>query len=127
MKLLLAFLLFIPLALGGCKTMPEPKNANGTLNPSVAIGEASLGYARLANQAQVYIEKCRAAPTSIGCSDANIAKVKAATVKADAAVKAALDGIKANPNAGASTIDGYIADINIALALLQALVPANGG
>lgn len=128
MKLLFAFLLFLPIALGGCaNTMPKPVNANGSVNASVAVAEGSLGYARAANLAQAYIATCHANMATIGCSEAKITQIKAAIVKADSAVKSAISAVKANPNAGQGTLDGYIADMNIAIALLQALVPANGG
>lgn len=128
MKWLYAFLLCVPLALAGCaNNMPKPVNANGSVNPSVAVAEGALSYARFANEAQAYIATCHANMATIGCSEAKITQIKAAIVKADAAVKAAIAAVKANPNAGAGTLDGYIADLNIALALLQALVPPTGG
>lgn len=110
----------------GCANLPAPKNANGTVNPSVAVAEGSLAYVNAAGFATTYISTCHATPTMIGCSDAKIAQVKGAVVKADAAVKAAIAAVKANPNAGGNTLDGYIADMNIAISLLAALVP-NGG
>ena len=125
MKLILAFLLCVPLALAGCANkLPKPVNANGSVNPTVAVAEAEISYANAAHAATAYISTCHAAPTTLGCSESKITQIKAADAKAYAALQAAEAAAKSMP-AGASGIDRYIADLNAALILLQALLPAN--
>lgn len=128
MKLLLAFLLVIPLALGGCaNSLPKPVNADKTFNASVAVGEASVKFAEAVNGATAYIATCHANMATIGCSEDKITQIKAAIVKGQTSVHAAVAAVRANPNVGAASIDGYIADLNIVIALLQALAPAPAG
>ena len=128
MKLLLAFLLVIPLALGGCaNSLPKPVNQNGTPNVSVAVGEASVKFAEAVNAATAYITTCHANMATIGCSEDKITQIKTAIVKGQTADHAAIAAVRANPNVGSASIDGYIADLNVVIALLQALVPAPTG
>jgi hypothetical protein len=128
MKFLFAFLLCIPFAFAtGCANhLPKPVNANGTPNASVAVGEAAIKFAESVDFAQGYIQTCHANMATVGCSEAKITQIKAAIVKGQTAVHAAAAAVQANPNAGGATLDGYIADLNIVIALLQTLVPPGG-
>lgn len=126
MKFLYALLLAVPLALAGCVNhLPKPVNANGSVNPSVAVAEGSIKYAESANFATAYISTCHANMATIGCSEAKITQIKAAIVKADAAVHAAINAVKTLPP-GATGIDAYIADMQAAIVFLTALVPTGG-
>lgn len=128
MRLYAAAFLACALALmAGCaNSLPKPVNDNGTVNPSVAVGEASVKFAEAVNAATAYIATCHANMAMIGCSEAKIDQVKAAIVKGQTADHAAIAAVKANPNAGSASLDGYIADLNVVIALLQALAPAPG-
>lgn len=126
MKFLIAFLLVIPLALGGCAGLPQPINADNTPNPSVAVGEASIKFAEAVNAATAYITTCHQFPKTLGCSEEKITQLKAAIVKGQTADHAAIAAVRANPNVGNATLDGYIADLNVAIALLQAIAPTTG-
>jgi hypothetical protein len=124
MKLIVTAIL--ALALCACANhLPKPVNDNGSVNPSVAVGEASVKFAEAVNGASAYIATCHANMATIGCSEAKITQLKVAIVKGQTAAHAAINAIKANPNAGGSSLDGYIADLNIAIALLAALAPAH--
>src|ERR1041385_8710999 len=122
MKWITAILLACTLALAGCANhLPKPVNDNGTPNASVAVGEAAIKFAETVDVAQGYIATCHANMATVGCSEAKITQVKAAIIKGQTAVHAAAAAVQANPNAGASTLDGYIADLNIAISILQTI------
>lgn len=107
----------------GCaNTLPKPVNANGSVNPSVAVAEAAITYRNAATDAATYITTCHAAPTTIGCSEATITALKSADAKAYTAVEAAITAVKTLP-AGATGIDAAIADMSAAIAFLQGLLP----
>jgi hypothetical protein len=126
MKWITAILLACTLALAGCAGLPSPKNANGTVNVSVATGEAAIKFAEAADAAQGYIATCHANMATIGCSEAKITQIKAALVKGQTAIHAAAAAVQANPNIGQSSLDGYLADLNAALLILQTLAPTGG-
>lgn len=123
----MCLLLALACCMGGCSSnLPKPENANGTINPSVAVAEGAIAYANAANYAMAYVSTCHANMATIGCSENTITSLKAAGVKADAAVKAAIGSVKSLP-AGATGIDLTIAEMNAAIAFLQALTPKAGG
>lgn len=115
-----ALLLTCTLALlAGCQnTLPKPTNANGTLSPTVALGDADLTFQGIDAQATAYITSCHAAPTTPGCSTALIQSLKDASAKALRSLTAAHMAVK-NLTPGATGIDAAIADLNAALAFLQ--------
>lgn len=105
--------------LAGCANpLPKPTNANGTISPSVTVGDLDLTYQNLANYVTTYIASCHAAPTTPGCSTTLVANLKSASAKADRALHAAHDAVKNLP-AGATGIDAAIADLQAALAFLE--------
>ena len=113
----------LALTMAACaNTLPKPTNANGSINPSVAVAEAEISYANAAHGATAYISTCHAVPSTIGCSETKIAQIKQADAKAYAALQAAEAAAKSMP-AGGSGIDRYIAELNAALIFLQALLP----
>jgi hypothetical protein len=113
--------------MAGCaNSLPKPVNDNGSVNPSVAVGEASVKFAEAVNAATGYISTCHANMATIGCSEDKITQIKAAIVKGQAADHAAIAAVRANPNVGSASLDGYIADLNVVIALLQAIAPAPG-
>lgn len=121
----LFILAFAMLALCACaNSLPKPVNDNGSVNPSVAVGEASVKFAEAVNVATAYITTCHANMATIGCSEDKITQIKTAIVKGQTADHAAIAAVKANPNVGSASIDGYIADLNVVIALLQAVAPA---
>lgn len=122
MKWITVVSLAFMLALAGCASLPKPTNANGTVNPSVAVAEAKITYTNAANDATTYVATCHQAPTTIGCSDSIIAQIKSANDKALAAVNAAENAVKSLPP-GATGIDKAIADMNAAILFLQSLTP----
>ncbi len=125
MRLFAAMLLTCALvALSACGTLPSPKNDNGSFNPSVAVGEASVKFAEAVNGATAYIATCHANMATIGCSEDKITQIKAALVQGQTADHAAIAAVKVNPNVGSASLDGYIADLNVVIALLTALAPA---
>jgi hypothetical protein len=106
----------------GCANLPAPKNANGSVNPSVVVAEGEITYRNAATAATTYVATCHAAPTTIGCSDPVIAQIKVANDKAWTDVQAAENAVRTLP-AGATGIDKAIADMQAALVLLQGLIP----
>ena len=125
MKLLFALVLAVTLS--ACAGLPSPKNQNGTPNASVAVGESAVKFAEAADFAQGYIATCHANMATVGCSEAKITQIKAALVKGQTAIHAAAAAIQANPNIGQASLDGYLADLNAALLILQTLAPAPTG
>lgn len=120
MKFVIALL--FTLALTACQSLPPPKNANGTVSPSVTVAEAQITLRNVETDATTYVATCHAAPATIGCSESLITQIKAADVKADAAVAAAVNAVKTLPP-GATGIDQAIADLNAAVVFLQGLLP----
>ncbi len=124
----IAALAFLLALVAGCTTpLPKPTNANGSFNASAAVADADLTYQDAATNATAFISTCHAAPTTPGCSASLIASLKAASAKANAALHAAHDALKAQPGLG-SGIDKAIADLNAALIFLQsftAQIPAS--
>jgi hypothetical protein len=118
--------LLLSLTAGCASHLPKPVNANGSVNVSVATGEAAIKFAEAVDFAQGYIATCHANMATVGCSEAKITQVKAAILKGQTAIHAAANAIKANPNIGQSSLDGYLADLNAAILILQTLAP-NGG
>jgi len=102
----------------GCAGLPAPKNANGTVSPTVALAEADLTFQNADSFAVTYITTCHLAPTTPGCSQNLVLNIKAASAKALLALQSAHTAIK-NLQPGASGIDAAIADLNAALAFLQ--------
>lgn len=110
------------LALAGCiNHLPKPTNANGSVNPTVAVAEAEITYANLAHGATAYISTCHGAPTTPGCSEQKIQQIKVADKKAYDALQAAENAVKTLP-AGAEGIDKAIASLQAALVFLQSFV-----
>lgn len=117
--LVLAFVLFV----SACQhTLPKPTNANGSINPTVAVAEAEVTYANVAHALTTYVTTCHTTPSTIGCSEAKIAQIKDADRKAYDALQAAEQAVKTLP-AGAQGIDQAIGVLNAALVFLQTLVP----
>ncbi len=98
--------------------LPKPTNANGTISPTVTVGDADLTYQNLDAYVVTYITQCHAAPTTPGCSEALIANLKMASTKANAALHAAHNAIK-TLQPGAAGIDAAIQDLQAALAFLE--------
>ena len=109
--------------LAACGSLPAPKNANGSVNPSVAVAEGEIAYSNATTYATSYVTACHAVPTTIGCSDSIIAQLKSASdtaLKSLFAAEAAVRQLPANATTGA---DAQIADMNADLAALKALTP----
>lgn len=123
MKRIAAILIALTFALVGCVNhLPKPTNANGTLNPSVAVAEAKITYTNAANDAAVYAETCHATtPAPIGCNDQVIAQLKVQGKKTLDAINAAEQAVK-TLQPGATGIDSAIANMNAALIFLQSLL-----
>ena len=122
MKFITALCLTAMLALAGCAGLPKPTNANGSVNPSVAVAEGEISYRNAATAATTYVATCHAAPTTIGCSEPVITQIKSANDKAWMAVQAAENAVRTLP-AGATGVDAAIADMQAAIVLLQGLIP----
>lgn len=122
--LALSFLLAL---VAGCTTpLPKPVNANGTVSPTVTVGDLDLAYQDAAAVATTYATTCHAAPTTPGCNEALIAKIKLASTNTNKALHAAHAAVKDFPQGG-SGLDKAIADLQAALIFLQGLtgqVPA---
>lgn len=117
--ILFAFTLAV---VAGCThTLPKPTNANGSINPSVAMAEAEISYANAAHAATAYIANCHAVPTTLGCSEQKIQQIKVADQKAYTALQSAESAVKTLP-AGAEGIDKAIATLNAALVFLQSFI-----
>ena len=114
--LALAFLAVTFLA--GCAGLPTPKNANGTVSPTVALGEADVSFQNADSFVVTYITTCHTAPTTPGCNDTLILNLKAASAKTLKALQAAHNAVN-TLQPGSSGIDAAIADLNAALAFLQ--------
>ena len=120
MKMILTFILVA--AMTGCAGLPAPKNANGSVNPSVAVADGELTYRNAATAATTYVATCHAVPTTIGCSPTVITQIKVANDKAWTSVQAAETAVRTLP-AGATGIDQAIAEMQAAIVLLQGLIP----
>lgn len=122
-RFILAMTLALMAACAGCaSTLPKPINANGSANPSVAVAEAEVHYANLANDVASYKATCRANMSTVGCSASAIATLDQANEKAWAALQAAENAVRTMP-AGSAGIDQALAYAQAALAFLQSLDP----
>lgn len=107
------------LCLVGCQnTLPKPVQANGAISPSAIVADADLTYQDAANLATTYVTTCHTAPTTPGCSEALIAKMKQASESANHALHAAHDAVKNYPQGG-DAVDRAIAALQAALAFLE--------
>jgi hypothetical protein len=107
----------------GCQnTLPKPTNANGSLNYSVAEAEAEITYRNATTDAAAYISGCRIGTVTLGCSEDTYAKIKAADADAYAKLLLARTAVsQVNPDAHG--IDRAINALQVALTLLQNLIP----
>jgi hypothetical protein len=107
----------------GCQnTLPKPTNANGSVNPQVAVAEAEVAYANAAHSVASYKATCHANMATVGCSAAAIAALDQANEKAWAALQAAETAVRTLPE-GSAGIDQALAYAQAALAFLQSLNP----
>lgn len=106
-----------------CSSLPAPKNANGTVSPSVAVAEGEHIYTTATKDATTYVVTCHKDMTTIGCSESLITQIKDASDKALKALFAAEDAVRALPPDATSGADQVIADMNAALKVLQDLTP----
>lgn len=122
MKYLLAIVLSLLVA--ACATpLPKPVNADGTVNPSVAVAELKVTYGNVAHGATAYISTCHADMSTIGCSDRLIAQIKVASEKAAKAIEEADKAIKTLPP-GAKGIDEAIGYAKAAIQFLKSFTGA---
>lgn len=122
MKTITAILIATALFLGGCfNHLPKPTNANGTVNPSVAVAEAKITYTNITNDAAVYTETChKTTPAPIGCDERIIAQLKVQSATTLDAINAAENAVRTLAP-GATGIDTAINRMNAALVFLQSL------
>lgn len=105
--------------LAACTTpLPKPVNANGSVSPTVTVGDLDLAYQDAAAIATTYAASCHAAPTTPGCNEALIAKAKAASKSANKALHAAHAALKDFPTGG-TALDKAIAELQAALTFMQ--------
>lgn len=111
----------------GCAGLPAPKNANGTVSPTVTVGDADLTYQNLSNYATTYIASCHAAPTTPGCNDTLVMNLKSASTRVKNALHAAHNAVN-TLQPGATGIDSAISDLQAALVFLESFtntIPAS--
>lgn len=106
-----------------CSSLPAPKNADGSINPSVAVAEGEHAYKNATVYATSYVTACHGDRTIIGCNDSVIAQIKTANDKALDALFAAESAVRALPPDATTGADQAIADMNAALKVLQDLTP----
>jgi hypothetical protein len=122
-RIILAMTLALAVVCAGCaSTLPKPVNANGSVNPSVAVAKAEVHYANIANDIASYKTTCHANMATVGCSASAIAALDQANEKAWAALQAAENAVRTMP-AGSAGIDQALAYAQAALAFLQSLDP----
>lgn len=114
----LALCMLLAVLGSGCAGLPKPVNANGSVSPTVAVGEADVSYQNADAFVTTYITTCHSAPSTPGCSETLVLNLKSASAKALKALQAAHNAVN-TLQPGATGIDAAIADLNAALAFLQ--------
>jgi uncharacterized protein HemX len=109
--------------IAGCAGLPAPKNANGSLNPSVAVAEGELAYSNATEDAAQYATACHANMATIGCSEATITQLKAASDTALRSLFAAENAVRQLPAGATTGATSEIAAMQKDTNALKALTP----
>lgn len=121
MRFLLLCLILV--LLNACAGLPAPKNANGSINPTVAVGEIEVAYSNATAYAASYATTCHKDMTTIGCSQATIDNLKSYSDRALADVFAAEKAVRALPAGATTGAETPIATANASIAKLKDMTP----
>ena len=76
MTRILLLVAMLALVAGCTVAPPKPINANGSISPTVTVGDLDLVYQNGDALATTYVATCHAAPTTPGCNERLIARLK---------------------------------------------------